>query len=87
MKKGYWLTLVGGALVGAYGVDLINTAAMQKAFRYITAGAIIARDKIMADSERVQAAASDILADAKEITERYYANCDEASKDFEEVVG
>ena len=87
MKKGYWLTLVGGALVGAYGVDVIKSKAVQKGLRYITAGAIIARDKIMADSELVQAAASDILADAKEITERYYENCDKASKDFEEVVG
>ena len=78
---------VGGLLAGAYGVDLINTKAVQKGLRYITAGAMIARDKIMADSEKVQAAASDIIADAKEITERYYAESDKASEDFEEVVG
>ena len=87
MKKNFWLTLAGGILVGAYGLDLIKTETAQKVFRYVTAGAIIARDKIMADSEKVQAAASDILADAKEITERYYDSCDKASKDFEEVVG
>ena len=87
MKKNFWLTFVGGALVGAYGLDVLNSKAVQKGLRYITAGAMIARDKIMADSELVQAAASDIVADAKEITERYYANCDKASEDFEEVVG
>ena len=87
MNKNFWLTFVGGALVGAYGLDLIKTDAVQKGLRYITAGAMIARDKIMADSELVQAAASDIIADAKEITERYYAESDKASEDFEEVVG
>ena len=87
MNKNFWLTLVGGTLLGAYGVDVIKTKAVQKGLRYITAGAMIARDKIMADSERVQAAASDIVADAKEITERYYERCDEAAQDFEEVVG
>ena len=41
----------------------------------------------MADSEKVQAAASDIAADAKEITERYYERQEKASEEFEEVVG
>ena len=44
------------------------------------------RDRIMADSEKIQAAASDIAADAKEITQRYYDRCDEASKEFEDAV-
>ncbi len=87
MDKKFWLTLVGGTLLGAYGVDLINTKTVQTSLRYITAGAMIIRDRIMADSEKVQAAASDIAADAKEITERYYERCDKASQDFEEVVG
>ena len=87
MDKKFWLTLVGGTLLGASGVDLINTKTVQKSLRYITAGAMIIRDRIMADSEKVQAAASDIAADAKEITERYYERCDKASQDFEEVVG
>lgn len=87
MDKKFWLTLVGGTLLGAYGVDLINTKTVQTSLRYITAGVMIIRDRIMADSEKVQAAASDIAADAKEITERYYERCDKASQDFEEVVG
>ncbi len=87
MDKKFWLTLVGGTLLGAYGVDMINTKTVQTSLRYITAGVMIIRDRIMADSEKVQAAASDIAADAKEITERYYERCDKASQDFEEVVG
>lgn len=86
MKGKYWWTLAGGIIAGAYGPDLIASKAAQKALRYIVAGAMIARDRIMADSEKIQAAASDITADAKEITQRYYDRCDEASKEFEDAV-
>lgn len=87
MKKGYWWTLAGGVLLGSYGLDMLCSKTAQKAYRYIVAGAMIARDRIMADSEKVQAAASDIAADAKEITERYYERQEKASEEFEEVVG
>lgn len=86
MKGKYWWTLIGGIIAGAYGPDLLASKAVQKGLRYLTAGAIIARDRILADSEKIQAAASDIAADAKEITQRYYDRCDEASKEFEDAV-
>ena len=86
MKGKYWWTLIGGIIAGAYGPDLLASKAVQKGLRYLTAGAIIALDRIMADSEKIQAAASDIAADAKEITQRYYDRCDEASKEFEDAV-
>ena len=86
MKGKYWWTLIGGIIAGAYGPDLLASKAVQKGLRYLTAGAIIARDRIMADSEKIQAAASDIAADAEEITQRYYDRCDEASKEFEDAV-
>ena len=86
MKGKYWWTLIGGIIAGAYGPDLLASKAVQKGLRYLTAGAIIARDRLMADSEKIQAAASDIAADAKEITQRYYDRCDEASKEFEDAV-
>ena len=84
MDKKFWLTLVGGTLLGAYGVDLINTKTVQKGLRYITAGAMIVRDKIMADSEKVQAVVSNISAEAKELTERYYEKLD---REYEEENG
>lgn len=87
MKKGFWWTLCGGFLLGSYGLDLLTSKAAQKGYRYVVAGAMIARDRIMADSEKVQAAASDIAAEAKEITERYYERQEKASREFEEVVG
>ena len=86
MKGKFWWALAGGIIAGAYGPDLIASKAAQKGFRYITAGAMIARDRLLADSEKIQAAASDIAADAKEITQRYYDRCDEASKEFEDAV-
>ena len=86
MKGKYWWTLIGGIIAGAYGPDLLASKAVQKGLRYLTAGAMIARDRILADSEKIQAAASDIAADAKEITQRYYDRCDEASKEFEDAV-
>ena len=86
MKGKYWWTLIGGLIAGAYGPDLLASKAVQKGLRYLTAGAIIARDRIMADSEKIQAAASAIAAAAKEITQRDYERCDEASKEFEDAV-
>ena len=90
MKGKYWWTLIGGIIAGAYGPDLLASKAVQKGLRYLTAGAIIARDRIMADSEKVQAAVSNISAEAKEITEQYYQKLDkeyEAEKAEEEAKG
>ena len=48
MKGKYWWTLIGGIIAGAYGPDLLASKAVQKGLRYLTAGAIIARDRILA---------------------------------------
>jgi len=48
------------------------------------AGAMIARDRVMEESEKVQAAASNITAEAKELTEKYYAKLDAESAEAEE---
>ena len=37
---------------------------------------MLARDRIMEESEKVQAAASNITAEAKELTEKYYEKLD-----------
>jgi len=55
---------------------VLTSKLMMKGYKYIFAGAMIARDRIMADSEKVQAAVSNISAEAKEITERYYEKLD-----------
>ena len=87
MKQGFWWPLAGGVLVGSWGFDLLASKTAKKGYGYIVAGAMLVRDRILADAEKVQAAASDIAADAKEITRRYYERCDREARDFEDTVG
>ena len=74
MTKGW--AFASGILVGTAGLSVLTSKMVQKGYKYLFAGAMIARDRIMADSEKVQAAVSSISADAKELTERYYAKLD-----------
>ena len=85
LKQSFWWTLAGGVLIGYRGLDLLASKAAKKGYGYIVAGAMLARDRILADAEKVQAAASDIAADAKEITLRYYDRCEREAMDFEET--
>ena len=88
MKKGW--AFASGILVGSVGLSVLTSKLMMKGYKYVFAGAMIARDRIMADSEKVQAAVSNISAEAKEITEQYYQKLDkeyEAEKAEEEAKG
>ena len=62
-----------GFLVGCVAAPVLKSRLAQKAYVYLTAGAFIARDSIMEEVERVQVTASDVAADAKVLTEKYYA--------------
>ncbi len=88
MKKGW--AFASGILVGSLGLSVLTSKLVMKGYKYVFAGAMIARDRIMADSEKVQAAVSNISAEAKEITEQYYQKLDkeyEAEKAEEEAKG
>lgn len=88
MKKGW--AFASGILVGSVGLSVLTSKLVMKGYKYVFAGAMIARDRIMADSEKVQAAVSNISAEAKEITEQYYQKLDkeyEAGKAEEEAKG
>ena len=74
MKKGW--AFASGILVGSVGLSVLTSKLVMKGYKYVFAGAMIARDRIMADSEKVQAAVSCISAEAKEITEQYYQKLD-----------
>ena len=74
MKKGW--AFASGILVGSVGLSVLTSKLVMKGYKYVFAGAMIARDRIMADSEKVQAAVSNISAEAKEITEQYYQKLD-----------
>ena len=88
MKKGW--AFASGILVGSVGLSVLTRKLVLKGYKYVFAGAMIARDRIMADSEKVQAAVSNSSAEAKEITEQYYQKLDkeyEAEKAEEEAKG
>ena len=88
MKKGW--AFASGILVGSVGLSVLTSKLVMKGYKYVFAGAMIARDRIMAESEKVQAAVSNISAEAKEITEQYYQKLDkeyEAEKAEEEAKG
>ena len=74
MKKGW--AFASGILVGSVGLSVLTSKLVMKGYKYLFAGAMIARDRIMADSEKVQAAVSNISAEAREITEQYYQKLD-----------
>ena len=73
-----------GIIVGTAGLSVLTSKLLMKGYKYIFAGAMIARDRIMADSEKVQAAVSNITAEAREITEQYYQKLD---REYEEDNG
>ena len=74
MKKGW--AFAGGVLLGSVGLRVLTSKLVMKGYKYVFAGGMIARDRIMADSEKVQAAVSNITAEAREITEQYYQKLD-----------
>ena len=74
MSKGW--AFAGGVLLGTVGLRVLTSKLVMKSYKYIFAGAMIARDRVMADSEKVQAAVSNISAEATEITEQYYQKLD-----------
>ena len=82
MTKGW--AFATGLVAGAVGLTVLSSKFVMKSYKYLFAGAMIARDRIMADSEKVQAAVSNISADAKELTEQYYAKLD---REYEEDQG
>ena len=74
MTKGW--AFATGIAVGTVGLSVLTSKLVMKGYKYVFAGAMIARDRIMADSEKVQAAVSNISADAKVLTEQYYQKLD-----------
>ena len=83
MNSRLW-TFIGGFALGSVGLTALSSKLAQKGYKYVVAGGMIARDRLMADSEKVQAAVADITAEAKEITARYYEKLD---REYEEANG
>ena len=75
--------VVVGFLLGTVGVPLLKTATAKKVYTYATAGAFIAKDKVLECAEVAQGMALDIADDAKVIVEKYYQDKD---KQYEAAV-
>ena len=80
MTKG-WAMGCGFGL-GTVGIKLLKSKLARKGYPYVVAGAMLARDWAMEESEKLQAEATDIIDQAKAITERYYSQLD---REFEEA--
>lgn len=76
MFKSSWVKVLGGFLLGTVGVPALKSDTAKKVYRYATAGAFIARDRILEEAENIQAMATDVADDAKVIVEEYYQKKD-----------
>ncbi|MCQ2452319.1 MAG: DUF6110 family protein [Oscillospiraceae bacterium] len=65
-----------GFLLGSVGLSALKSGIAQKAYRYLFAGAFIAKDSVMETVEKVQATTLNIAEDAKVLTEKYYESKD-----------
>lgn len=84
MLKSSWSKVLCGFVLGSVGVPMLKTKTAQKAYRYITAGALIAKDRVLEEAEVLQAMATDIHEDAKVLVEQYYEEQDMVYEKVEE---
>ena len=76
MFNSSWSKVAVGFVLGTVGVPLLKTKEAQKVYRVLTAGALIAKDRVLEEAENIQAMAMDIHEDAKVMVEEYYMEKD-----------
>ena len=76
MFRSGWSKVLAGFVLGTVGVPLLKTKTAEKVFTYATAGAFIAKDRVLEEAEVIQAKAMDVSDDAKVIVEKYYQDKD-----------
>ena len=74
MFKSSWSKVLAGFVLGTVGVPLLKTRTAKTVYTYVTAGAFIARDRIMEEAEMIQSTAVDVSDDAKVLVDKYYAD-------------
>ena len=75
--------LAGGALLGQYGVKLLGSKPMKKAYAGITAAVLRAKDEIVKDATKIAEECTDIAHEGQAINERWQAK--EAEAKLEEA--
>lgn len=63
----------GGVLFGTAGIKALSSKDAKKVYTHATACALRSKDYVMENVDKFRENADDILADAKEINEKYYA--------------
>lgn len=76
-KVGKLSTLATGIVIGSVGLEALTSKLAQRGYKYVIAGGMIVKDRLMEDAEKVQAVIADSTEDAKVITEKYYKSLDE----------
>ncbi len=72
MRMTSWKKLAlfaGGTLLGSVGFKLLASKDARKVYTHVTAATLRAKESMMTTMTKVQEAAGDILADAKDINE------------------
>ena len=69
--------LLGGALLGSYGVKILGSRPMKKLYTHITAAVLCAKDEVVKDFTVLSENCSDIYADAKDINEEKAAKLEQ----------
>ena len=77
-RWGRVLLMAGGALIGSYGVKLLKSGSMRKAYTQITAATLRMKDEVVKDFTAFSEVCSDIAADAADMNERRAAECEAA---------
>ncbi len=87
-KKQYLITLAGGFVLGKAGQAIFGSKKAKEIYTKAATGAYIAKDAIMEEFEKIQAAALDIAAEARIEADNYQAEKDaeyaEAAESAEE---
>lgn len=76
MFKSSWSKVLGGFVLGVVGVPILKSEAAKHVYKYATAGVFIAKDRVLEETEHLQAYAEDVAEDAKGIVEEYYQKKD-----------
>ena len=77
VKIGKMSTLATGIVIGSVGLEALTSKLAQRGYKYVIAGGMIVKDRVMEDAEKVQAVLADSTEDAKALTEKYYESLDE----------
>lgn len=75
-KKSIVISLIGGFVLGKAGDKIFGSKEAIKAYTKAATCAFIAKDCVMEEVEKIQAAASDIAADARVEADKYQAQKD-----------